>query len=134
MTDTTTNDLPDLQMDLRGEYQGNAYPEQRDYRLSALTPRHEHAHVTVIVEDSDGNAVSLIVLSAEAVDEIIRAASINYGDFEYAPLYVTIGMNLTLDTMQHDVRLNEGQIEELAAWLRYAIGDETWTGGETWEY
>ena len=32
--------------------------------------------------------------------------------------------------MDHEVGLDESQIDEVAAWLRYATGEETWDGGD----
>jgi hypothetical protein len=132
-----TSTLPDLSMDVTGEYQGNAYPETHEYRI---TMTREDDQFLMDIEDTTGMSLGTTAFSAEEVDGITEMAMRDHSLSGYEDDWtIPEGMNReivwTLPTDgDHWIQLKEGEIDEVAAWLRYATGEDEWTGGSEWEF
>jgi hypothetical protein len=131
--------LPDFQMDVTGEYQGNAYPESAEYRIVML--RHTTGSIMFCVENSSGSDIGQpLVLDDGLIEGITWMANTNhdlggYQDDWDIPAGMDRQLVWTLQTdIDHYVQLTEDQIDQVAAWLRFATGEDEWTGGEVWEY
>jgi hypothetical protein len=133
-----TGGLPDLQIDITGEYYGNAYPENREFRVR-LTVDPSDA-VVLHLEDSNGYpVVDAITISEEEADGIQKVATTShsldvYEDDWKIPVGIERTVCWTLGDAEVSVRLDESKIDEIATWLRFAVGDEEYTGGEVWEF
>jgi hypothetical protein len=131
--------LPDLTMDVHGEYYGNAYPESADFRvrMSIMVPGDRYL---LTVETADGTEIDTVPLGEEEVDGIQKIASTDHSLEGYADDWtIPVGIDRTvhwdLSDAEHFVRLNEQQIDEIAQWLRFATGQDTYEGDpENWEY
>ena len=129
--------VPNLQMDVVGEYLANAYSETRDYRIH-LKP-HQHGY-RLMVEDSGGGIIWMSFLTDEDVDGLQRMASTDHSLSGYEDDWkIPEGMErvltwVVLDDNTHFVRLNSGQIDEVAEWFEYATGEKVWDGGDEWEF
>jgi len=130
--------LPSLSMDVTGHYVGDAYPHEADYRVRLKEQQHVYH---LIVEDSGGFRVGEMVLDEALVDGIQRMASTDHSLSGYEDDWkIPDGMGRTLvwtlptKGTDHYVELDDGQIDEVAAWLRFATGEEVWDGGEEWEF
>jgi hypothetical protein len=129
--------LPDFRMDVVGEYY-SVFPEKREYRVTMT----REDSLQLFVEDSGGYIVSRpLTLTDEVVEGICWMASTNHGLDGYEDdwsLPEGLGRQLVwvLPTEEpHSVLLDESQIEQVAAWLAYATGEETYDGDpENWEY
>jgi hypothetical protein len=128
--------VPPFEMDVAGEYQGNAYPEQREYRIHMI----ESAYgISMGVEDSSGHEVGTQDFSVMQAEGIIQMAHTDHSIDAYGDVNVPSGFGReiawVLDTADADVyiRLSEDQISEIADWLEYATGEAEWTGGDSWE-
>lgn len=130
--------VPDLSMDVRGEYSGNAYPEQKEYRISMTVL--DSGDFRLVVEDAAGGIVGSMTMDDEVAEGIDRMATTDHGLGAYEddwklPAGMDRALEWTLQTdMEHEVRLDQTGIDEIAAWLRYATGEMDWDGGEDWEY
>src|SRR4051812_14112853 len=126
-------------MDVTGEYTGNSYPERGEYRIS-LTVLGTGEDFGLVVEDASGAVVNSVILDASTAEAVKDMAGTNHGLGAYEDDWsLPVGMNrvLTWDVGDsvNSVVLNEGQIDEVAAWLRYATGEETYDGNpDEWEY
>jgi hypothetical protein len=129
--------LPDLQMDVTGEYQGNAYPETHEYRI---TMKRDDDQFLMDIEDTIGMSLGTTAFSAEEVDGITEMAMRDHSLSGYEDDWtIPEGMERVITWVlptdaDHYIVLNESQIDEVAAWLRHATGEDTWTGGEDWVY
>ena len=131
--------VPNLKMDVTGEYSGNAYPEEAEYRI--VIEFHDHDEGWLMeVEHASGAKVGGTALTPEIVDGIVSMAQIDHGLGGYEDDWeIPAGMDRHIEwvlqtDMPHYVRLDESQIDEIAAWLRFATGAEEWTGGSEWEW
>jgi hypothetical protein len=130
--------LPEFRMDVVGEYQGNAYPEPREYRVTMT----REDSLQFFVEDAGGYIVSEpLTLDDDLVEGITWMAHTEHGLSGYEDDWrIPSGMNRVLTWVlptqaDHYVRLDESQIEQVAAWLDYATGESTYEGDpENWEY
>jgi hypothetical protein len=130
--------LPRLEMDVAGEYSGNAYPEAEEYRVH-MRPMIGGERFLLTVENASGGEINSVPLSMAEVDGIQKVASTDHGLDVYEddwtiPVNIERSIHWDLGDAENFVRLNEAHIDEIAAWLRYATGEETWDGGDTWEY
>jgi hypothetical protein len=137
--ETTTSGLPDLTMDITGEYTGNAYPEAAEFRvrLAIMVPGDRYL---LTVETADGTEIDTVPLSDEDADGIAKVASTSHsldvydGDWKI-PVGIERTVHWDLSDAEHFVRLNEQEIDEIAQWLRFATGEDEYTGdAENWEY
>lgn len=133
--------LPEFKMDVRGEYSANAYPEEAEYRVHMAQEDDDAEHPVVLwVESSSGERVGQAWFSEAEIDGITSMATVDHGLGGYEDDWLLpAGMDRqivwTLQTdLPHYVRLDSSQIDEVAAWLRFATGDEEWTGGDEWEW
>jgi hypothetical protein len=132
--------LPDFSMDVVGEYTGNAYPEQTEYRIHMAQETDPDKPVVLWVEHSSGARVGQTWFSPADIDGITSMASIDhslsgYEDDWSLPSGMDRQLIWTLQTdLPHYVRLDAGNINEIAVWLGYATGENEWTGSDTWEY
>ena len=131
--------VPDFQRDLPGEYHGNAYPEQRLYRIR-IKPGEDGTFV-LTVEDTGGTLVGTPQVFDEALVEGIQwMASTNHGLDGYEddwslPVGMTRQLLWVLPTdISHQIVLDEGHVDEIDEWFDYALGRKVWTGGEEWEF
>jgi hypothetical protein len=133
--------VPDLSMDVTGEYQGNAYPEQREYRV---TLAHDPGDgIQMLVTDSGGAPVAKpLLVTPELAEGVISMADIDhdlsaYDDDWTLPSGMMRSLSWTLQTdMDCEITLDQGQINTIAEWLRYATGERDWdwtTQGEEYE-
>jgi hypothetical protein len=137
--------LPAFQMDVTGEYGGNAYPEQVECRVhmaqsGEIGPESAEHPVVLWVEDSSGDRLGQMWFSPEEIEGILWMALTNHGLDGYEDDWsLPVGMDRrlvwTLPTdNDHFVQIDETQIDEMAAWLRFATGEDEWTGGDEWEF
>jgi hypothetical protein len=135
--------LPHLEMDVPGEYSGNAYPERHEYRIKMVVAPDSPAdepRFLLDVQDHNGSDVGQQEFGPEEAEGIIKMASTDqdiggYEDDWKFPAGMLRALTWTLQTdMDHEVVLNESHVDEVAAWLRYATGEETWDGGDSWEF
>jgi hypothetical protein len=81
-----------------------------------------------------------MVLTDEEVEGLQRVASTDHGLGAFDDDWkIPAGMDRTIEwTLQtdidHTVRLDTTDIDEIAAWFRFATGEEVWDGGEDWEF
>jgi hypothetical protein len=132
--------LPDFVMDITGEYTGNAYPEQREYRVTI------HAVDTEVwrlaIEDSGGFEVGSTVITFALADGIFKAAGTDHSLDAYGSDWTfpegmerTIEWVLPTDDTDIYVRLNADQIDMVSDWLRYATGLDEYDGNpDVWEH
>ena len=133
--------MPDFRMDVTGEYGGNAYPEQREYRVTIMQ-RSDKETYYLLVEDSGGGEVGEYVFAATVADGIIDMATRDHslGGFEDdwdLPDGMDRALTWDLPTNDNDVlvRLDQHHIDSIAEWLRFATGIDTYTGDpENWEF
>jgi len=133
----STTALPRLEMDVLGSYEGNAYPEQAEYRI--VMTRDDS--ISFDVEDSSGSPVApTLVLTEELADGIICMAGTDhslsgYEDDWALPAGLDRQISWTLQTnLDVSIVLRSDHLDEIAAWLRYAIGEDVWDGDDEWEY
>ena len=133
------NALPDFQMDVRGEYQGNPFPEPAEYRV--IMAQDPVDGIQFLVQDSGGFTVAQpLALDDGLIEGITWMANTNhdlggYQDDWSLPAGMDRQLVWTLQTdLDHYVQLTEDQIDQVAAWLRFATGEDEWTGGEDWEF
>lgn len=127
--------VPDFEVNLVGEYQGNPFPERADYRVRAVTQPDGIVHM-LTVESSDGQLVGVTGLGEPEVDGILKVAETDHdltvydGDWTF-PSGMVRAVEWILPTeIDHYVVLRQPEIDSLAEWLRYATGDKTWNWAE----
>lgn len=131
--------VPPLQMDVVGEYTGNAYPKQEEYRVH-MVEEVGTDNCLLSIEDSAGNEViETLTLTPELIDGIQKIALTDHSLGGYADDWkIPDGMDRTVTWTLGDastfIALSSGHIDEIAAWLRFATGEEEWDGGDEWEY
>lgn len=130
--------LPDFSLDVTGEYQGNAYPEPAEYRIS-ISILGTGVDYGLVVENSSGGVVNSIILTEEDADGIEKVATTMHGLEVYEDDWkIPAGIDRTvywdLGDTENFVRLDESGIAQVNAWLRYALGFEEWTGGDEWVF
>jgi hypothetical protein len=135
--------VPPLQMDVVGEYTGNPYPEQYEYRVHMAQetgPDHVEKPVVLWIENSSGGRVGQAWFSPEEIDGIRSMSQIDHGLGGYDDDWtIPVGMDRQLTwtmptEMDHTIRIDESQIDEIAQWLTFVLGEEEWTGGDEWEW
>ena len=127
--------VPPFEMDVMGEYTGRPYPEQHEYRINMIQ---SDEGCVLGVETSSGSEVREFTLSPEEMDGILKAAQTDhsldaYGDDWKFPVGMDRVITWDIGDGENDIRLSQGQIEEIADWCEYALGLSEWTGGDTWE-
>jgi len=131
--------LPAFAKDVSGQCYGGAFWDSADYRVRIKEVQHVY-HLTV--ENSSGHRVGEMVIDDGIADGIARMASTDHGLSGYEDDWtIPPGMErvltwvLPMNDETHSVVLNEAVIDEIAAWLEYATGEETYDGDpENWEY
>lgn len=133
--------LPDLQMDVTGEYSGNAYPETHEYRIGLA--RVEGPQFRLWAEDTGGGVIGEYLFDEViAEDGIIAMASINHGldgyeDDWHLPdgMYRTLGWAIPNTPPDVRIAIDESGIDQVATWLRFALGLATYDGNpDEWEF
>jgi hypothetical protein len=134
--------LPNFQKDVLGTSSSNAYPEYPEYRV-CIEQIGDGTKFQMWAEDTSGNIIGEYTFDEEvAEDGIIAMAQINHGldgyeDDWHLPdgMYRTIQWALPGLPVDVDIRLGEPDIDEVAAWLRFALGLDEYTGDpENWEF
>jgi hypothetical protein len=130
--------VPPLQMDVTGEYQGNAYPEAQELRIH-MTILGTGEDFGLVVEDNAGGVINSVTISEAEADGIQKVASTEhslavYEDDWKMPPGIERTVQWDLGSGDTYLVLSSGHIDEIAAWLRFATGEEEWDGGEVWEY
>jgi hypothetical protein len=126
--------LPDFEMDVTGEYSGNAYPEQRVYRIKIQQVGDGTEFLLTVDDDIEGYRFDEYV-----ADGITEMASRDHGLSGYEDDWsLPDGMNRALrwdiGDSENYIVLTEGQIDEVATWLRFALGLDTYDGpADRWE-
>lgn len=135
--------LPEFTKDVEGKEYGGAYYHDAEYRIRmAVEDDQPETPVVLWVEDSAGNRIDQQWLTPELIEGIIKIASINHGldgsgyDDDWT---FPVGMDRVLvwavtTKGNHRVEVGSDVVDEVAAWLRYATGEDEWTGGEDWEF
>lgn len=131
--------VPPLSKDVTGQCYGGAFWSEADYRVTMA--RGEGGSISLNVEDSGGALVArTLFFDEELIEGIDKVAHTDHGLSGYEDDWkIPAGMGRVLTwTLQtdinHEVVLNEADIDEVAAWLEYAIGEKVWDGGEDWEF
>lgn len=131
--------VPDLQIDLAGQSYGGAYWSNADYRFGATR---EGDEILMWLENSSGGVID----DRQFTERQVRALML----VDDAPTRIrpsdapptvdelaSLGVNTVVSWMwgddEDEVDLG-GRLDEIQAWLGYALGDETWDGGEDWEW
>jgi len=134
--------LPKFEKDVTGEYSGNAYPEQAEYRVY-IEQTGDGTKFQMWTEDSCGSVVGMYVFDdLIAEDGIIAMATTNHGLDGYEDdWHLPDGMYRTLQWLvptlpfDVDIRLSEDDIDSIAGWLNYALGHAEYDGPEdAWEF
>jgi hypothetical protein len=134
--------VPDLTMEVVGEFGGDAYPRQYEYEVRLA---HDPADgVQMLVTDSGGAPIAQpLVLDDATIDGIISMSSIDHDLSGYEDDWtLPVGMQRVLTwmlqtDMDHTVELDASQIDQIAEWLTYATGEKTWNWdeqGEEWVF
>jgi hypothetical protein len=133
--------VPDLNLDVSGTFEGNAYPATYEYRVTMAHDPEDG--IQLLVTDSGGAPVAKpLTITEELADGIISMGQTNHDLDGYQDDWtLPAGMGRTLSwilqtDMDHHVELGEGTITEIADWLEYATGEKTWdwaTDGEVYE-
>lgn len=127
--------LPDFELDVTGEYTGNAYPETDEYRVR-IEQTSDGTEFRLWVEDTSGSVVGESKFGEDEADGIFKVAETDhsldaYGDDWTIPSGIERTVEWTLPTDgDHWVRLDSGGIDAIAQWLRFALGFETYDGPE----
>jgi hypothetical protein len=127
--------VPPFQMTVAGEYQGNAYPEQREYVVHMIEGDDET--ILLSVEDAAGNEVNRLTFSHSEAHGVLRMASTDHSLSGYEDEIPTgVERHLTWDLGSGEVYLvlSDGEIDETAAWLSFALGESEWIDGDEWVY
>lgn len=131
--------VPPFQMDVVGEYTGNAYPRTEEYRVHMIEEVGTD-NCLLSIEDNAGNEViDTLTITPELADGIISMSQIDHGLGGYEddwtlPPGMDRRINWDLGSGDTFISLSSGHITEIAAWLRFATGEEDWDGGDEWEY
>src|SRR3954463_5179378 len=133
--------VPDLEMTVTGSYEGNSSPAPVEYLVS-LTVLGTGEDFGLVVRPTAGTVVDPDTLDVAAAEGVIRMASTDHGLSGYEDDWtIPRGMDRALTWnvgSGHDVvMLTEGQINEVAQWLRFATGEDTWDWaehGKDWSY
>ena len=131
--------LPPFQMGVTGEYSGNSYPEQREYRVTMTQDPTDGIQLNV--EDTGGFPVAEpLHITPELIDGITWMALTNHSLDGYEDDWtLPAGMDrvMTWDLQTHAdvyISLSEPEIGEIAEWLRYASGEDEYNGNpDEWE-
>lgn len=131
--------VPDLQIDLQGQSYGGAYWDLADYRFSATV---SGEHISMWLENSSGGEIDARLFTTKQARALLLVDdSLVRLKFSHTPPTVdevaALGIRTVVSWPWGD---NEGevdlgsQLDEIQAWLSYALGDEGWDGGDTWEW
>jgi hypothetical protein len=127
--------VPNLEMDVIGEYHGNAYPEKWEYRITMQPDTEEEGGFLINVEQESGGSMGTTVFTADEAEGLQKMAGTDHSIDAYGDDWTfPDGMERVLTDPDHYIRLDESQIDEVAAWLRYATGEDTWAGGSEWAF
>jgi len=132
--------LPAFQMDVTGQCYGGAFWSEADYRVCMAVEDSTETPVVFWVEDSAGTRLTQHWFSPEEIEGITWMSNTNHSLDGYEDDWsLPVGMDRILiwdlpTDDDNNVRLDDAQITEVAAWLRFAIGEETYTGGPEWEF
>jgi hypothetical protein len=132
--------LPAFVKDVSGQYYGGAFWDSADYRVKIVALDGTGKNFRMTVETAGGSEVGEYEFGMAEVEGIARMASTDHGLGAYQDDWtIPFGMGrvLTWDlpTIEHHlVTVDEDVVEEIAAWLRFATGEDEWTGGSDWEW
>lgn len=121
--------MSDFSMAVAGEYSGDAYPSQQDYRIT-ITVLGTGEDFGMVVENASGGVVGSAILSSDEADGLISMASIDHSLSGYEDDWaIPVGMGRVLTwTLDTDddvwISLREDQIDEIAHWLAHALAPE----------
>jgi len=137
----STSTLPAFSKDVTGQTYGGAFWDSTEFRIKIRTLIGDHERFLMTVETSEGTEVNQTFITLAEADGIDRMATTDHGLSGYEDDWaIPMGMRRTLSwdlpvDEGHLVTLEQDAIDEIAAWLRYATGEETYDGDtENWEY
>ena len=132
--------LPDMQLDIVGAYAGGAYVMDADYRIRFSLDVPDDSAFRITVETEEGTLVGTDLFSEGVAEAVMDMAHHDHSlsgfqDDWDIPKGMDRHIEWTLQTdLPHHVRLDSGHIDEIAAWLEYAVGEKEWVDGEEWSY
>jgi len=121
--------LPAFEMDVTGEYSGNAYPEQHEYRVKIVTLDGTGEKFLLDVQDHNGSDVGQYEFDFEIAEGIQKMAmtmhdiNVYEDDWKFpAGMSRVLTWHLPLD-YENYVVLNEDDLAQISDWLDYAMPD-----------
>jgi hypothetical protein len=127
--------LPDFTKDVQGRYFGGAYWNEADYRIGITDDTAGGTQAFVLtVESNTGFEVSKHEFTDTQADRLIALVNTDdAADDEGLGLSRELHWRVGDDTNEVDLDVNV--LDEVAAWLGYALGIETYEGSpDEWEY
>jgi hypothetical protein len=133
--------LPQFQKDVSGEYAGNAYPEQTEYRIT-IEQMGDGTEFVLATESTDGTVLGTYRFDEDIADGICDMANTNhdlsgYEDDWALPTGMYRALHWLVPNCPIDVTviLDEDAIDEIRHWLQFALGHDTYDGPEDrWEF
>lgn len=132
--------LPDMELDVVGVQSGGAYEIPTEYRVRLSTDVPDDSAFRMVVHTSDGALVGVDLFSDGVAEAVTDMAHHDHSLSGFADDWdIPKGMdrhiewNLPIEPPHH-VRLDSHHIDEIAAWLEYAVGEKEWVDGEEWSY
>ena len=132
--------LPAFEMDVTGEYSGNAYPEQHEYRIKIVTLDGTGETFLLDVQDHNGSDVGQYEFDAAVAEGLMKMASTAHSLDEYEDDWgIPVGMSRVLawalpTDPENYVVLGEHHVDQIGDWLSFATGESTYDGPEDrWE-
>lgn len=121
--------------DLEGKTYGGAYWSDADFRVR-LDGQQPDGPYTLSVEDSAGSVIEMTTIKAHQADALISEVKRSAGTDKVPVVGLGVERRLiwVLGDHSNTVELRENEIDEITTWLTYALGFETWDGGEDWEF
>ena len=132
--------LPDFAMDVPGWYGGNAYPETHEYRITVSGTVTDG--FVLKAEDHLGGQVAEFGFDSDVADSLIDIGGRDhtlsgYEDDWSLPdgLDRMLVWDIPTTETDHEIRLHQGQIDNIREWLRFALGFEVYDGNpDMWEF
>lgn len=134
---TTATDapaLPPLERQVTGQQYGGQYTSDHEYelRLELITPA-EGALASVQLLDTSGFERYRQNLTREEAVTFVRA--VGAGTTEPVGVQdLSRDLTWSLSGERDFVVVRDSELDEIAAWLGYALGQDVWDGGDEWEY
>lgn len=111
---------PPARLLVKGEYQGNNYPEDAEYEVTVVAEGEDEWSITTCT--SAGVEIDRMVLGADDARHL-RSCAVGHQKWPVPGLQVEPAWHLALDEPSHYVALNAGHLDEISGWLEF------WSGG-----